>query len=57
MGIVTRAYYQDDESDDSFDDDDEEEKLEKGKVEIGWYSMNSKWNDKDTEVVNENTVR
>ncbi|XP_066927802.1 (E3-independent) E2 ubiquitin-conjugating enzyme UBE2O-like isoform X2 [Clytia hemisphaerica] len=56
LGIVTRAYYQDDESDDSFEDEDEEEKLEKGKVEIGWYSMNSKWNDKDTEVVNESTV-
>lgn len=57
IGIVLKAHRDDesDESEDSFDED-EDEKIEEGKVMIGWYSSNPRWNDEDTSVVDENTV-
>ena len=59
LGIVVRAYQNDDSdgfSSDDMEEEEDEEKLSEGKVMIGWYSTNSKWSSKDTEVIDENKV-
>lgn len=58
FGIVVRAYQNDESDEFSSDEDDldEEEKVSEGKVMIGWYSSNPRWNNKDTEVIEEEKV-
>jgi len=58
IGIVIRTAHDDDDSESSDSEtEDEDEKLEPGKVMVGWYSMNTKWNDEtEVKVVDEKSI-